>query len=164
VSYRTLTSIADITTGHDEQMLRILHDLDPEHPITSVDEVRPRLDCAQHWVNTQLPVELRTRIREEPDKELLASLDDRQRESVRLLLDGLDEHWSLGGLTTLVYGVPKAVAGLPLDTKPTAELKAIQRAFFAVLYRLLIGRDTGPRLPTLLLAAGPERIRCLLAA
>jgi lysyl-tRNA synthetase class 1 len=30
------------------------------------------------------------------------------------------------------------------------------------VYRLLIGTDTGPRLPTLLLAAGPARVRALL--
>ena len=77
-------------------------------------------------------------------------------------LDGLDEHWSLDGLTTLVYGVPKVQAGLPADAKPTPELKAAQREFFALLYRLLVGRDTGPRLPTLLLAVGADRIRALL--
>ena len=49
-----------------------------------------------------------------------------------------------------------------MDTKPTPELKEAQRAFFILLYRRLIGRDTGPRLPTLLLAAGPARIRNLL--
>jgi lysyl-tRNA synthetase, class I len=94
----------------------------------------------------------------------LSSLDDTQRESLRLLLAGLDDNWSLEGLTTLVYGVPKKMAGLPADTKPTPELKAIQRGFFALLYRLLVGRDTGPRLPTLLLAVGPEKIRSLLSA
>ena len=33
-----------------------------------------------------------------------------------------------------------------------------------LLYRLLIGKDTGPRLPTLLLAVGEERLRHLIAA
>ncbi len=37
-----------------------------------------------------------------------------------------------------------------------------QRQFFALVYRLLIGTETGPRLPTLLLAAGPARVRGLL--
>jgi lysyl-tRNA synthetase class 1 len=162
VPYRTLASIVDVTTGHDEQTLRILRDLDPQRPITSLDEVRPRLDKAQHWVNTQLPLEQRTRVREEPDKELLASLGDTERESLRLLLAGLNDNWSLEGLTTLVYGVPKAQAGLPPDVRPTPELKAAQRAFFALVYRLLIGGDTGPRLPTLLLAVGADRVRTLL--
>jgi lysyl-tRNA synthetase, class I len=162
--YRTLASIVDITTGHDEQTLRILRDLDPQQPITSLAEVQPRLGRAQNWVNTQLPLDARTRVRDEPDKEMLAGLDDPQRESLRLLLDGLDDNWSLEGLTTLVYGVPKKMAGLPPDAKPTAELKVAQRSFFALLYRLLVGRDTGPRLPTLLLAVGAEKIRMLLSA
>ena len=51
---------------------------------------------------------------------------------------------------------------LPPDVKPTPELKAAQRAFFALLYHLLVGRDTGPRLPTLLLAVGMDRVRKLL--
>ncbi len=164
VSYRTLASVADVTTGDTEQTLRILGDLDPGHPITSLDEVRPRLDCAQHWVSTYVPPEQHTQVRSEPDEALLASLDARQRESLRLLLDGLGSHWSLEGLTTLVYGVPKIQAGLPLDTKPTPELKAAQRSFFALLYQLLVTRDTGPRLPTLLLAAGAGRVRALLTS
>lgn len=162
--YRTLASVVDITTGDEEQTLRILGELDPENPVRSLDETRPRLDRAQRWITTQVPAEQRTRVREEPDTELLASLDDTRRESLRLLLDGLDEHWSLDGLTTLVYGVPKVQAGLTPDAKPTPELKVAQRSFFALLYRLLVGRDTGPRLPTLLLAVGADRVRKLLGA
>jgi lysyl-tRNA synthetase class 1 len=162
--YRTLASIVDVATGHEQQILRILRDLDPENPITSLDEARPRLDRAQRWVATQMPADQRTHLREEPDTKLLASLGDAERESLRLLLEGLDEHWSLEGLTKLVYGVPKIQLGLPLDVKPTPELKAAQRSFFALLYHLLVGRDTGPRLPTLLLAVGQHQVRKLLGA
>lgn len=161
--YRMLASVVDITTGHDEQTLRILGELDPANPVKSLDETRPRLDRAERWITTQVPADQRTRVREEPDSELLASLGETERASLRLLLDGLDEHWSLDGLTTLVYGVPKLQAGLSADAKPTPELKVAQRAFFALLYKLLVGRDTGPRLPTLLLAVGADRVRKLLA-
>ncbi|MFC7246125.1 lysine--tRNA ligase [Catellatospora aurea] len=160
--YRTLASIVDITTGDPEQTLRILRDLDPADPVASLDETRPRLDRAQHWITTQVPAEQRTRVLAEPDATLLGKLDDDQRESLRLLLAGLDDHWSLEGLTTLVYGVPKTRLGLPMDVKPTPELKVAQREFFALLYHLLVGRDTGPRLPTLLLAVGPDQVRKLL--
>jgi lysyl-tRNA synthetase, class I len=162
--YRTLASVADVSTGDAVQMLRILRDLDPADPVTSLDEVRPRLDKAAAWVAAYVPAEQRTHVRSTPDAELLASLDDRRREGLRLLLDGLAAHWSLEGLTSLVYGVPKMQAGLPADAKPTPELKSAQREFFALLYRLLVGRDTGPRLPTLLLAVGADRIRRLLTA
>ncbi len=141
---------------------RILSELDPDNPVTSLDETRPRLDKAEYWINTQVPAEQRTIVRDQPDEELLGTLDEQSRGSLRLLLEGLDEHWSLDGLTTLVYGVPKVQAGLEPDAKPTPELKVAQRAFFALLYQLLVGRDTGPRLPTLLLAVGADRVRKLL--
>ena len=102
-------------------------------------------------------------MRDEPDTALLASLPADQREALRLLLEGLDDHWSLSALTTLVYGVPKRLLGLPPDVAPTPELKVAQRRFFALLYTLLVARDTGPRLPTLLLAIGADRVRKLLS-
>ena len=162
--YRTLASVVDITTGHDEQTLRILRDLDPSDPVGSLDEARPRLDCAENWITTQVPADQRTQVRDEPDGALLDSLGDAEKESLRMLLEGLDEHWSLDGLTTLLYGVPKRRAGLAADAKPTPELKVAQRSFFALLYRLLVSLDTGPRLPTLLLAVGADRVRKLLGS
>ncbi|MFJ8938052.1 lysine--tRNA ligase [Streptomyces sp. NPDC102365] len=165
MAYRTLASVADITAGAEDQTLRILSELDPADPITSLDEVRPRLDKAEAWINTQVPADQRTVVRKDADAELLASLDDQGRASLRLLLDGLDTHWSLDGLTHLVYGVPKVQAGFSADATPKelpAEIKVAQRTFFALLYHLLVGRDTGPRLPTLLLAVGQERVRKLL--
>jgi lysyl-tRNA synthetase class 1 len=162
--YRTLASVADITTGDRAQTLRILSDLDPGRPLSSLDEVRPRLDRAQTWVATQLPAGERTRLHAEPDRAALASLDGQQREALKLLTEGLDQNWSLEGLSGLVYAVPKLQAGLTADAKPTAEVKTAQRAFFALVYQLLIGKDTGPRLPTLLLAAGQDKVRQLLGS
>lgn len=165
--YRTLASVADITAGHADQALRILSELDPSNPLGSLDEARPRYDKAEAWINTHVPADQRTIVRDEPDVELLKSLDEASAESLRLLADGLAEHWSLDGLTHLVYGVPKVQAGFSADATPKelpAEIKTAQRTFFALLYHLLVGRDTGPRLPTLLLAVGQERVRTLLGA
>ncbi|MEV0828761.1 lysine--tRNA ligase [Nonomuraea rubra] len=160
VAYRTLASVVDITTGHAEQTLRILRDLDG---VEALDEVAPRLGRAQRWVELHLPADQRTRVRESPDQELLDSLGQDEHKALRLLADGLDD-WTLEGLTALVYGVPKLQAGLPVDAKPTPEMKTAQRAFFTLLYRLLVGSDTGPRLPTLLMAVGAERVRKLVGA
>ncbi|MEV6012117.1 lysine--tRNA ligase [Streptomyces sp. NPDC051976] len=162
--YRTLASVADITAGAEDQTLRILSELDPADPLTSLDEARPRLDRAENWITTQVAPEQRTVVRAAPDAERLAALGESERAGLKLLVDGLDSHWSLDGLTTLVYAVPKVQAGLEPDAKPTPELKVAQRAFFALLYELLVSRDTGPRLPTLLLAVGQQRVRALLGA
>ena len=160
--FRTLASVADITAGDEAQILRILRLLTAEDPIRSLDEVRPRLDCAEHWVAEYLPPEDRTRIRDEPDEVRLAALTDSERDAVKLLTEGMAADWSLGGLTTLLYGIPKLQRGLPISAPPTKELKAAQRAWFILLYQLLIEKNTGPRLPTLLLALGQDRVRTLL--
>jgi lysyl-tRNA synthetase class 1 len=160
--FRTLASVADITAGDPAQMLRILRDMTAPDPVSGLDEVRPRLDRAHAWITEHVAAGDRTHVRAEPDAGLLAGLAQPQRQALRLLLDGLDESWSLDGLTTLLYGIPKIQLGLPADTPVTAELKAAQRAWFALLYQLLVGADTGPRLPTLVLSLGAGRVRSLL--
>jgi lysyl-tRNA synthetase class 1 len=160
--FRTLASVADITAGDQAQILRILRDLTAADPVTTLDEVRPRLDCAQAWVTEYVAPADRTQVLAEPDSARLAALSDSERGALKLLTEGMGADWSLEGVTTLLYGIPKLQLGLPITAPPTPELKVIQRAWFILLYRLLIGKDTGPRLPTLLLALGQDRVRSLL--
>ena len=82
-----------------------------------------------------------------------------------LLLDGLaqmPDELDLDPVTALVYGVPKLAHGLPVDADPTDEVKADQKEFFRLLYNLLVDKDRGPRLPTLVVALGSDRVRRLL--
>jgi lysyl-tRNA synthetase, class I len=162
--FRTLASVADITAGDETQLLRILRDLTTEDPVATLDEVQPRLDCAQAWVAEYMEPADRTVVRREPALDRLAELTDGERAAIKLLTERMGDDWSLTGLTTLLYGIPKLQRGLPLDAPPDAELKISQRTLFILLYQLLIGKDTGPRLPTLLLALGQDRIRALLAS
>ncbi len=161
--FRALASVADITVGDEAQMLRVLRDLTADDPVATLDEVRPRLDCAQAWVTGYAPPADRTQVREEPDRARLAALTDAEREAIRLLLKHMADEWSEAGLTILVYGIPKLLHGLPIDESPTQALKEEQKTWFALLYELLVGKDTGPRMPTLLLALGQDRVRSLLA-
>jgi lysyl-tRNA synthetase class 1 len=162
--FRTLASVADITAGDQAQILRILRYLTADDPVGTLDEVRPRLDCAQAWVAEYVPPADRTQVRDEADLDRLAALTDSDRDALKLLTEGMAADWSLDGLTTLLYGIPKLQRGLPISAPPTAELKASQRSWFILLYQLLIGKDTGPRLPTLLLALGQDRVRTLLTS
>jgi lysyl-tRNA synthetase class 1 len=104
----------------------------------------------------------RTQVRPQPDLARLDAASDEERGALKLLTEGMTADWSLEGLTTLLYGVPKLQRGMDISAPPTPELKVAQRAWFILLYQLLIGKDTGPRLPTLLLAVGQDRIRSLL--
>jgi lysyl-tRNA synthetase class 1 len=101
-------------------------------------------------------------VREAPDDKTLAALSDRERTWVTLLLDHLPEPLELERVTALVYGVPKLARGMSLEDKPTDEVKADQKEFFRLLYRLLVDAERGPRLPTLVMALGADRVRSLL--
>lgn len=175
--YRTIASVVDITTGDHAQTRRILAEVDPGTPVRDLEVLRPRLDRAQAWVTEQMPADERTVIRSESDREALQALTEEQHRGLGLLLDGngddlsrIEDSWSIDGLTHQVYGVPKVLQGKPADFRPdrkadpetAAALGARQREFFKLLYTLLIDKETGPRLPTLLLAVGPERLRALL--
>jgi lysyl-tRNA synthetase class 1 len=149
-------------------LLRLIRAVDPS--VHSLEELQPRLNRVETWVSTQMPLEERTTVRATPNTEALAGLEPAQREGIALLLDGgnglppIADAWTLDGLTNQVYGVAKVQRGLAPDApvKGDKEVGAAQRVFFALLYRLLIDRETGPRLPTLLLAIGQERLRELL--
>jgi lysyl-tRNA synthetase class 1 len=154
VPFRLLSSVADVTAGSAEQISRIVgHD---------VDDLEPRLDCARSWMLEYVDAADRTNVRETPDTVTLGSLGEQQAEWLRLLRDGLVEPLDLDAVTSLVYGVPKLARGMAVDDKPTDEVKADQKEFFGLLYRLLVDAERGPRLPTLVMALGAERVRTLL--
>jgi lysyl-tRNA synthetase class 1 len=121
------------------------------------------LGHAKAWLDDFASEGERIAVRSTADEARLDSLAGNERVWIDLLLTHLDDDWSLEGARTLAYGVPKLADGLPLDTPPTDELKTQQREFFKLLYQLLISADTGPRMPTLLMALGQDRIRSLLS-
>ncbi len=162
VPFRMLASVADVTAGSAEQISRIVSHLGHAHD--SVDDLEPRLSRAVAWTAEFVPESDRTTVRTEPDTARLAALSEQERAWLGLLLDGLGTgELDLEPVTALVYGVPKLARGLALDDKPTDEVKADQKEFFGLLYRLLVDADRGPRLPTLIVSLGTDRVRSLLA-
>jgi lysyl-tRNA synthetase class 1 len=114
------------------------------------------------WMSEFVPASERTTVREQPDADRLAALANDEELWLRQLLDRLPDHLELEQTTALIYGVPKLARGLGLDDPPTDEVKQDQKRFFKLLYNLLVDADRGPRLPTLFLALGADRVRSLL--
>ena len=162
VPFRMLASVADVTAGSSEQISRIVSHLGHAHD--SVTQLEPRLSRAMSWTAEFVPADERTTVRETPDAPAIEALSSQEREWVSLLLQGLQGDLELEQVTALVYGVPKLARGLSLDDKPTDEVKADQKEFFRLLYHLLVDADRGPRLPTLIVALGADRVRTLLGA
>ena len=134
------------------------------HPHDSVEQLEPRLSRAMAWTAELVPPSERTTVRREPDLVAIQALSSQEREWVSLLLQGLQGDLELEQVTSLVYGVPKLARGMALDDAPTDEVKADQKEFFRLLYHLLVDAERGPRLPTLIVALGAERVRALLGA
>ena len=162
VPFRMLSSVADVTAGSAEQISRIVRSLG--HPHDSVEQLEPRLSRAIAWTEEFVPVADRTTVRTEPDAVAIEALSSQEREWLALLLQGLQGELELEPVTSLVYGVPKLARGMGLDDAPTDEVKADQKEFFRLLYHLLVDAERGPRLPTLIVALGTERVRTLLGA
>ncbi len=162
VPFRMLASVADVTAGSAEQISRIVAHLGYAHD--SVDDLEPRLSRAMAWTAEFVPASDRTTVRESPDTLAIEALSAQEREWVSLLLQGLQGDLEIEPVTALVYGVPKLARGLSLDDKPSDEVKADQREFFRLLYHLLVDAERGPRLPTLIVALGADRVRSLLGA
>ncbi len=162
VPFRMLASVADVTAGSAEQISRIVAHLGHAHD--SVDDLEPRLSRAMAWTAEFVPASERTTVRSEPDAVAIEALSPQEREWLALLLQGLQGDLELDAVTSLVYGVPKLARGMSLDEKPTDEVKADQKEFFRLLYHLLVDAERGPRLPTLIVALGTDRVRSLLGA
>lgn len=167
VSFRLLSSAADITQANVVQIQRIVRqhlgvDTAPTSPSLR-DSLEPRLTCAVNFATNLLQPAERTTIRIDFNHDVWQNLDEATQTGVRMLNARLDGAWSLEGLTKLIYAIPKLLQGLTEDAPPSAELKQVQRAFFTVLYQLICSANTGPRLPTLMLSIGAARTHRLLS-
>lgn len=160
VSFRLLSSVADVTAGSAELISRIVGEVGHEH--ASVADLEPRLDKAMAWTSEFVPAEDRTTVRESADTERLAALSEDEELWLRQLLDRMPDHLELESITGLIYGVPKLARGLGIDDAPTDQVKQDQKDFFRLLYNLLVDADRGPRLPTLFMALGADKVRSLL--
>ncbi|KAA1427575.1 lysine--tRNA ligase [Nocardioides antri] len=161
VPFRMLSSVADVTAGSPDLISQTVRKVGFEHG--SVADLEPRLSKAATWMTHYVDPEDRTSVRSEPDADRLRGLDENEELWLRQLLDRLPDSFDdPDALTALIYGVPKLCRGMSLEDPPTDEVKADQKAFFKLLYELLVAAERGPRLPTLFAALGPERVRSLL--
>jgi len=117
--------------------------------------LRQRLVKSQNWIDKFAP-ESKINVRSEPNKDYYKKMTKEEKEQLNKFRNEFEKHWDLEDLTTFVYGIPKRPE-MSEDEKKTS-----QRKFFKNVYEMLIDAETGPRLPTFLLALGKERVKGLL--
>ncbi len=143
LAFKQAVALGQITQWQSEKLLELA---EKSGISCSASSIAARLPKAKAWLNTYNPEEI-IALRETPNAEYIATLDDKRKSQISKLSDFLKgEISSVAALDEMLYSIPKDPA---LTEK---ELKTAQRGFFKDVYMLLIGKDTGPRLSTFLWA------------
>lgn len=144
IPFRQAVGLGQIMQWDKKKVIKILKEQGKDY---SHESIEVRLKKAKMWLETYNSDEI-IKLREEKNLEYIKLLKEEDLRNVRKLKKELEKnkYKTISELNDLVYGVVKKE---DLDIRENAKN---QRAFFKIVYNLLIGRDTGPRLSTFLWA------------
>lgn len=151
-SFRQIASFGQIAQGNFKELKKMYDLISEKYDLPSL---KTRLEKSYGWINKFMP-ELKIKLRDSPNKEYYNSLSSEEKEQIDRLTKEMESNWSIDKLTGLVYEIPKQ------PNFSEEEKKKAQRNFFKNTYQMLINKDTGPRLPTFLIALGKEKTKKLL--
>ncbi len=118
-----------------------------------------RLDRAKYWLEECAPDQV-NHLRATRNFEIFNTLEAQEKQEIALLHDYIAKGgYTLDELNTALYDIPKKVFPEITDQK---ELRTVQGNFFKTVYKLLIGKEQGPRLYLFLYAIDPARYLPLL--
>ena len=121
------------------------------------EDFRERLDLARYWLEQCSP-ENANHLLPIRNWEVYEGLSEDEKKEIGLLHSTICQGgYTLDELNTRLYDIPKEVFGADAPN-----LKSIQGTFFKNVYRLLIGKEKGPRLYLFLYAISPNRYTFLL--
>ncbi len=123
------------------------------------DQFADRLDRARYWLEQCAPDQV-NRLRSHRAWDVYNALSAEEKQAIAILHDRIQVGgYDLDGLNTILYDIPKQVYPALAESK---ELRPLQSAFFKAVYRLLLGKEQGPRLYLFLYAIDPARYLGLL--
>ncbi|MCL2158790.1 MAG: lysine--tRNA ligase [Oscillospiraceae bacterium] len=106
-------------------------------------EFLARLELAKNWLEMCSPESV-NRLHESRNWAVYDALTEDEKKEIAFLHENLQKNeYSLDELNVMIYAVPMQVFG-PIDD--TKRKKALQATFFKNVYKLLIGKEQGPRL------------------
>jgi lysyl-tRNA synthetase class 1 len=116
------------------------------------DRLRVRAECAWKWITGFSPEDFRFALRGAGDESAVVS--EAARAVIRELRGLIDTAFASLDEKTLGEAIYTACGNAALEPK----------AFFPEIYRVLVGKDKGPRLAAFMLTVGRERILEILGA
>ncbi len=150
IPFRTLCNYLMISAGNVDAALDRCAELDRSRHASQLPRIERRARCAWNWITGFAPEEFRFALREggEDRVELLES----ERVAVSAIYaeirDRLGEH-DEKSLQERIYRIAE-------------EAEVDKKQLFVTMYRILIGKERGPRLGGFLLTIGAERVLSIL--
>ncbi len=152
VPFRQVSSFGQIAQGNFSELKKMFKRIGQKF---NEENLKLRLEKSENWVRNFAP-ELQIKVRKEKNLDYFKRLGEEERGEIAKLVKEMDKNWNLEKLTYLLYEIQKKP---DMDEE---EKKRRQKEFFRNVYQMLIDKDTGPRLPTFLLALGKEKVKKLL--
>jgi len=111
-----------------------------------IEQVLNRLERAKNWAQNYAPEDYRYSINFEVTEEAVSDLSEDQKEAVKILAEKLEAE---------DYGDSNDLDSLIFDAKDESDLGAGE--FFSTAYTVMLSREQGPRLSTLIMSIGKEK-------
>lgn len=147
IPFRHLCNLLQINSGDIEAVLKTIPDIKPEQ----LDRFKTRAACAWFWITECAPEEFRFTLRTDGQT---VPLEDAAVQAVRAIrdnllprMDELDEK----AFSTALYDTAHACAMEP-------------KTLFTAIYKVLIGKEQGPRLAGFMKIIGKERLAQLFVS
>lgn len=147
IPFRHLCNLLQISAGDAERALD-----SAEIPESARERLRVRSRCAWNWISRFAPEDFRFRLAEPGDVPI--DLDPSARKAVQLIAGEVEEHFGEHDEKSLAEAIYRAAGEAGIDAK----------ALFTAMYRVLIGKEKGPRLSGFILTVGKDRVLGILAA
>lgn len=137
VSAQLLFSLGSIVNFEQETLFELYKRIDEN---VKKEDLLNRLDRIKYWATTYSPESI-AKLLPEKDTQYYSALPTREQQDIKQLYTKLSTtNYTKEELQQLLYDIPKQ------DGLTDKENQPYQKKFFQNVYKLLIGKDNGPRL------------------
>jgi len=167
IPFTSVIAATGISCGDREKTASMLYkawktDIDYEQ---FKERLFPRFQCAWHAIYTynmtdDVPI-LRT-ANNEIEKIENIEADPVVFDIVKSLTQKLDSVKTEIEIQELLFNLPKTALNIPPEEKQNPQVKSLQKQLYKTLYLLLLGKEEGPRLATILALMDKTQIKYLL--
>ena len=147
-SFRHLTNIVQI---YNNDLKKIINYYNPQSK-EDKEKITTRANCAINWLKNYAPEDMKFKLQEKPSKKITSQLKENEKKALIKLSNSLkNKKFNEKTLFEEFYNISKSLELTPKE-------------FFQAAYKILINKQKGPKLATLVLEIGQKKTASVLEA